>query len=688
MKRKLGFVFAGFLLLAVAGLSWLWIERVAVAEQAIARALAERGVAPATFRVGFLGLRSIVLNDIDIGNGDAVVDSVTVTYSAGELLSGRVQSIDVGHARLRARIDEDGASLGALDTLVFGGTGEGALSLPDIAAERLEILLQTAAGTFTLTGPATVTQAGTAISVSLSALTVAEAGSPRLAPVVAAGQLQLDEGVFDFELMLTSGAPEAAGVALGRVDGNYDTTSRQGAIRATGALDFVHGGLMPQTLAPIVAPYYLDVTGGVAYEADVTLSPEGTLIAADMRLDKLALRQTAAGSASFSGRMNISKSFGAAPSPLQIGIPDLRIADLTSPQRFAPVRVEGDAKFVAPAADWRLVVRSALPAIAGARLAAVTGGYNVETQTGRVRAAGELNFAPGKLELQTLLPMLRGMLTRMNGSAAYVAEATISEGGFSSSGETTLKNVGFVTTAATFEGLSGTVKLASLLPPRTRGPQTIKLRMLEAGVPLGNGVVTFDMNRDGLRILDARWPFAEGQIVLVSSGADIFAPNARFNLTVENVDIEALLRIVDVPGLTATGRIGGTIPIMLQDGDPVLLDGALAAEDRGIIIYVGGGGDLAPGEETRLLTDALRNFHYTELTGGLSGNANGELVLRLGLRGANPDLYDGYPFAINVKLEGSLADVVRRGTVGFRPMELIRDQSAPAVTPPADKTGP
>lgn len=688
MKRKLALVFAGFLLLVVAGLGWLWIERVAVAEQAIARALAERGVAPATFRVGFLGLRSIVLNDIDIGNGDAVVDSVTVTYSAGELLSGRVQSIDVGHARLRARIDANGASLGALDTLVFGGTGEGALSLPDVAAERLEVLLQTAAGTFTLSGPATVTQTGTAISVSLPGLTVAEAGSPRFAPVVVAGQAELDDGMVDFGLILTSDAPEAAGTALGRVDGNYDTGSGQGAMRAIGTLDFVHGGLVPQTLAPMVAPYYLDVTGGVAYEAEVSLSPEGTLIAADIRLDKLALRQTAAGSASFSGRLNIAKSFGAEPSPLQIGIPDLRIVDLTSPQRFAPVRVEGDATFADPAANWRLVVRSALPAIAGARLADVTGGYNVEAQTGRTRVAGELNFVPGKLELQTLLPVLRGRLTQMNGSAAYVAEAAISQGGLSSSGETTLKNVGFVTTAATFQGLSGTVKLASLLPPYTRGPQTIKVRMLEAGVPLGNGVVTFDMNRDGLRILDARWPFAEGQIVLVSSGADIFAPDARFNLAVEDVDIEALLRIVEVPGLTATGRIGGKIPIMLQDGDPVLLDGALAAEDRGVIVYVGAGSDLAPGEETKLLTDALRNFHYTELTGGLSGNANGELVLRLGLRGANPDLYDGYPFAINVKLEGSLADVVRRGTVGFRPMELIRDQSAPAVTPPADKTGP
>ncbi len=226
------------------------------------------------------------------------------------------------------------------------------------------------------------------------------------------------------------------------------------------------------------------------------------------------------------------------------------------------------------------------------------------------------------------------------------------ENGVSSSGETVLKEVGFVTPAATFEGLSGTVKLASLLPPRTRGPQTLKLRMLEAGLPLGNGVVTFDMDRDGLRILDARWPFASGQVVLASRGADVLAPDARFDLTVEHVDLEALLKIVEVPGLTATGRIGGTIPVVLRDGDPVLLDGALSAEDKGIIVYLGAGSDIAPGEETKLLTDALRNFHYTELTGGLAGNANGDLVLRLGLRGSNPDLYEGYPFAINVKPRG------------------------------------
>jgi len=118
------------------------------------------------------------------------------------------------------------------------------------------------------------------------------------------------------------------------------------------------------------------------------------------------------------------------------------------------------------------------------------------------------------------------------------------------------------------------------------------------------------------------------------------------------------------------------------------MDGNIAAEDQGIIIYRGEAADAAATEQTKLLTDALQNFHYTELAGGLSGNANGDLVLRLSLKGANPDLYDGYPFAINVKLEGSLADLLRRGTVGFRPLELIKEQSKGALQPPANKTEP
>ena len=686
-RRNLAAGLVFLLLIAAAGLGWLWLERVAVAEQAIARALAERGIAPASFRVGFLGLQSITLADIEIGDGDIRADRLTVTYSAGELLSGRVRSIDAGAVRMQLRADESGVSFGALDPLLRGDAG-GALSLPPITVEQAEIAIESPAGAFMLTGPIMVAQTGSAIAVSLPGVTVAEDGAPRIAPVVAAGRVDMDEGRLQFDLTLTSAAPDAAGVALGRVTGAYDTVNGTGVMHAEGAIDFVRGGLTPQMLAPVIAPYYLDVTGGLAYQADITLSPQATLVTADARLDRLSLQQTAAGAASFSGLVRLSKAFGAdVPAPMRLGLDNLRVDDLTTPQRFAPVRLEGDAKLAGAVIDWHFVVRSALPKIAGARLGDLTGRYDLEAQNGNARAVGTAAFSPGKVELQTLLPVLRGAVTRMSGKASYIADISIAEGRVASSGEATLNNVGFVTSAATFEGLNGTVKLASLLPPRTRGPQTLRLRMLEAGLPMSNGVVVFNMDKDGLHIVDARWPFAEGQVVLVSSG-NVLGSDARFNLALEGIDLAVLLQTIEIPGLSATGRISGAIPVVLRNGDPILLDGELAAEERGIIVYRGAGTDIAPGEETKLLADALRNFHYTELTGGLSGNANGDLVLRLGLKGANPDLYEGYPFAINVTLEGSLADVIRRGTVGFRPMEFIRDQSAPAVTPPADKTGP
>src|SRR5690606_9934524 len=110
------------------------------------------------------------------------------------------------------------------------------------------------------------------------------------------------------------------------------------------------------------------------------------------------------------------------------------------------------------------------------------------------------------------------------------------------------------------------------------------------------------------------------------------------------VDLGTLVEIVDVPGLRMTGHIGGSVPVAIRNGDPILLDGKLEALEDGLIIYRGAASDIASGDQTKLLTDALDNFHYTELRGGLSGNANGEVILQLALRGHNPDLYEGYPF--------------------------------------------
>lgn len=691
-KMRLAAAAAILLLVLVAGLTWLWMERAALAERVIGGALAERGIAPASFSVGFIGLRSISLSDIAIGNPsapDAAADSVTVNYSLGELLSGEVRSVEVDGAKLHMTLTKDGLSLGALDALLRGGGG-GKLSLPPISVESADILATTPYGEFVFSGPARVEPDGDAIAVSSDALRVMEvADEPRFAPLLAEGTLRAEGKRLDFTASVASVIEEDRQVPLFDAEGSYDGETRSGRAVAEGAISFARDGVTVASLAPALHSLYLDLGGDVAYRLVAEAAGKDISLAAETDLDDFTLNQTAGGSFSFDGKINVTAGLdGNVLKPLHAELQRLAVTDLAAQERFAPLRVEGAADYAGRKLSTDLVIRSALPAVAGARLADVTASYDRNSGRGQVRARGDLAFTPGKLELQTLLPALKGTIARMSGSLAYNARADIKDGNLSSSGEAKLADVGFVVSAATVEKVNGTVSLSSLLPPQTTGVQTLRVGMLQAGLPLKEGTVSFTLDRAGFRLVDANWPFAEGKLKLVSSSATVSAANAEFLLTVQDVDLAALVALADVPGLKITGHISGEVPVAIRNGDPILLDGNISAEEEGTIVYRGEAAEAAATEQTKLLTDALKNFHYTELAGGLSGNANGELVLRLSLKGANPDLYDGYPFAINVKLEGSLADLLRRGTVGFRPLELIKEQSKGAVTAPTNKTEP
>lgn len=692
-KTRLAAVAAVLLLVLAIGLGWLWAERAALAERVIGKALADRGIAPVSFSVGFIGLRSISLSDIVIGDPeapDAAASNVSVNYSLGELLSGEVRSVEVGDASLHVALTDGGLSLGTLDPLLQGGGSTGALTLPPISVDNAEIVAATPYGKFTFEGPASVMPEGDAIAVSSSALRISEvAEEPRFAPLVADGKLLVQGSALAFTGSVVSLVGSGEQVPLFTVEARYDAEARTGHAVAEGALSFARDSVTFAALAPAYRSLYLDLGGDISYRLVADVEERDISLAAEATFDDFTLNQTAGGSFSLNGKIDAQGGLdGNTLKPVHVELHRVAVRDLAAQERFAPIRIEGPLDYAERRLAADLIIRSALPAVDGARLANVTASYAVDSGRGQVRARGDLSFAPGKLELQTLLPTLKGTIARMSGSVAYDARADLRDGNFSSSGEVKLTDVGFVAAAATVGKVNGTVVLSSLLPPRTKGVQTIDVGLLQAGFPLENGKVAFELDRSGLRIADATWPFADGKLTLVSSSATMGASNAEFLLTVKDVDLSSLVALADVPGLRMTGHINGKVPVAIRNGDPILLDGNIAAEEGGIIVYRGEAADAAATEQTKLLTDALKNFHYTELAGGLSGNANGELVLRLALKGANPDLYDGYPFDINVNLEGSLADLLRRGTVGFRPLELIKEQSKGAGNPPANKTEP
>ena len=164
--------------------------------------------------------------------------------------------------------------------------------------------------------------------------------------------------------------------------------------------------------------------------------------------------------------------------------------------------------------------------------------------------------------------------------------------------------------------------------------------------------------------------FAGGKI----SVADIvFVPGDPLDIdfTVDHVNLEALLALIDVDGLKGSGAISGTVPVHIDADGVSVSHGRLAALGPGRLGYVGEalpqdipGIDKESGGDVGLVRDALADFHYTALSFDLARSADGEGSLYARIEGANPKVLDNQPFILNIRLEANvdtLAEILLDG---------------------------
>ncbi len=71
---------------------------------------------------------------------------------------------------------------------------------------------------------------------------------------------------------------------------------------------------------------------------------------------------------------------------------------------------------------------------------------------------------------------------------------------------------------------------------------------------------------------------------------------------------------------------------------------------------------------------ALENFEYELLRVALDRTADGDTVVGLHLRGANPSFYDGYPVEFNINILGELDAMLQRGLESYRIPDVIAER--------------
>ena len=353
---------------------------------------------------------------------------------------------------------------------------------------------------------------------------------------------------------------------------------------------------------------------------------------------------------------------------LRAGAASLALAD----GPLAPLELRGRLTDDGRRISWSGEVR--LPR--GPRLGRLTARHERSGDGPEVRLeAPSITLGDGQVALARLLPGLAAAGVAANGEVGLRLQLRFGRRP-QERAELLLRDLSLRLPGAEIQRLNGVIVLSGLRPPRMGEPQELAAALIDVGIPLTSGFVRFRLAPDGVLAIDRlRFEIAGGR---VTGGPAEIAPPYRagtLRLLADGLDLGELVAALTVPHLTASGRLDGELPLALDAAGAITVAGGqLRAREPGTIRWrpteppaalaaAGGGGEI--------LLLALADFQYDHLEMRLDGQTDGEMQAQLAIHGRNPALYDGYPVAFNLNLEGRLAAIVRRGVQAWQLPDAI-----------------
>ncbi len=267
-------------------------------------------------------------------------------------------------------------------------------------------------------------------------------------------------------------------------------------------------------------------------------------------------------------------------------------------------------------------------------------------------------------------------VSNLSGTIGLQAKSTWNGERRTDSATATFDGVSFALGDVSVAGLTTTLDLVGLSPPRSDRQSHLTAKSITAGLPLTGLAADFTLPGDGtVTVSQGAVDVAGGQITLASAVLPIDGQQGTFSLGVQKVDMGQLAAQAKVDGLSVAGTLSGTLPLRSDQAGYHFVEGVLRADGPGRLAYKPASppGALAENQGSALLLQALSNFAYDRLSVTLNGPVTEEISLGVALAGKNPDLYGGYPFEFNLNISGRLTQILRQGLVAYgAPADLER----------------
>jgi hypothetical protein len=345
-----------------------------------------------------------------------------------------------------------------------------------------------------------------------------------------------------------------------------------------------------------------------------------------------------------------------------------------APAWFAPLSLQGSLR---PEGD-QITFEATVGPGTGVVAMHVRGRHDLASAEGQAQLdLSPVDLAPGQVQPGQLSPWLGDMVQDVSGRLALDGTVGWGTGDLRADLALLVEGLAFGSGPARFEQVNGVIALDRLAPPSTPPGQQLAVGLVNIGLPLTNGLLTFDLEPGRLLVEQLRWQFAEGRIRAAPFTIGSEGMQFSTTLTAERLHLNQIFALAQLDGLTGEGTMHGTLPITVSGSEATITGGELVSDRPGWVRYRP---DEAPaalqagGENVNLLLQALENFRYETLRLTIDGRTDGDMDVRLHIAGANPDLYGGHPIEFNLNLEGALADVVRAGLTGYQIPERIRER--------------
>lgn len=313
---------------------------------------------------------------------------------------------------------------------------------------------------------------------------------------------------------------------------------------------------------------------------------------------------------------------------------DVAFADPRPTPAFNPLHLTGISGRVA---SQSVAGRATVELAHGAKLATVTGSYDLTKRTGRAELSSTLIFAPA-LQPIDISGLARGLVANVAGTVTTAAILQIADRHVNGTGTVRLAGVALATAAlGPVTGIDGTIAFDDLAWLHTPPHQTLHIAGLDPGVAIDDVSVRFQLfGRDAVAIEQLAWPFTGGTMTVRPTVLRADVPDRTFTVDVDGLDAEQFLQRFQIKNLSATGKFDGVLPLVFERSTGRIAGGVLTARaNGGLLQYVGEVGQASMGAAGRLAFDALRRLRYRTLTLRLDGDLDAEIVTAIDFTGTN-----------------------------------------------------